>query len=108
MNDVPELKKIVDLEDDTLDNIAVEWLSRNKDAAHSAADRLLRNTESVGTWFQREDVEEHLGRELTDAEWQSVQDSWLWRNGIEEVMTEAGNNICADIADDISEKDELG
>lgn len=43
-----------------------------------------------GTEFQRVDVEEVLGRPLTEDEWDDVQGNYFWRKGITESACEGG------------------
>ena len=43
-----------------------------------------------GTVFSREDVESYLDRELTDEEWETVQNSYEWRKGVQDRMCERG------------------
>lgn len=45
---------------------------------------------SDGTSWERGDVEEQLGRQLTDEEWEKVQETRWWQKGIVEAMTTTG------------------
>lgn len=107
MNEVPELKRNVNLDDNTLDQIAFKWLAHRAKTTPNSIDSyisgLINAAGHVGTYFQRGDVESHLGRELTDEEWDNVQDDFRWRHMVDG-MCEVGNQVCSDIAHDFSWK----
>lgn len=66
----------------------------NLDLTNDEAVSLLTKLREVfgweGTEFQRVDVEDRLGRPLTDEEWENVQDNYFWYKGITESACEGG------------------
>jgi hypothetical protein len=58
----------------------------------------------AGTFFSREDAdaifEEDHDRSLTDAEWEKVTDSYYWRKGLVETITERGWDLVRAAVDD--------
>lgn len=54
-----------------------------------------------GTEFQRVDVEDRIGRPLTDEEWDKVQNNYFWESGIPEQACQGGwyaiDNLISDL-----------
>ena len=58
----------------------------------------------AGTVFQREDVDSAAGRDLTDEEWEKVQDSYEWCKGVPERTTERGWDVIYSLVDELGLK----
>lgn len=71
---------------------------RNEDDAFRVF-RDLRDTYGwAGTVMCRDDVEDALGRPLTDAEWELVRTSGIWRH-ITDGFASYGNDVITDLFD---------
>lgn len=55
-----------------------------------------------GTEFQRVDVEDSLGRALTENEWNEVQDNYFWRKGVTEQACQGGWDAISELINDMN------
>ena len=51
------------------------------------------DNETSGSVFRRSDVESMTERPLTDKEWEDVKDTYEWRKGLPEILTQRGWEI---------------
>ena len=65
-------------------------ISVDEEGAFSVLDQLRRAFGWEGTEFTRKDVEDTLGRPLTEKEWRDVQANSNWNRSIAEQATEGG------------------
>lgn len=72
----------------------------NKDHASTTIRALMAKFGFAGTYFVREDVDSVVDREITDEEWDKVQDSWFWYKGIPDALTERGWDVLREAVDD--------
>lgn len=82
--------------------IAGQTIELDNDEAIDLLNQFRRVFGWEGTEFQRVDVEETLGRPLTEDEWNEVQGNYFWRKGITESACEGGWSAIDNLINDLN------